>query len=77
MTIETLERAHKAHPFRPFKFRLADGRELPVRHPEFVAYNPAGGRTAIVMDEAEGADHVDLLLVVSLRFEGEPAEAEK
>jgi hypothetical protein len=72
MTIETLDRTLKARPFRPFAFRLADGRTLPVPHPEFVAYNPKG-RIAIVMDERDGAEFVDLLLVVSLGFEGEPA----
>jgi hypothetical protein len=73
MTIESLTRAYTAQPFRPFMFRLADGREIPVRHPEFLSFNPRTGRTAIVMDENEGWDVVDLLLVVSLRFEGEPA----
>ena len=73
MTIETLDRAHKARPFRPFHFRLADGRELPVPHPEFLAFN-GKGRTAVVTDEGEGFEVVDLLLVVSLSFEGEPAD---
>lgn len=72
MTMESLSRAYTARPFRPFSFRLADGREIPVSHPEFLAFNPRG-RTAVVMDESDGCDWVDLLLVVSLRFEGEPA----
>ena len=72
MTMETLDRAYRANPFKPFAFRLADGRSLPVPHPEFLAFNPKG-RTAVVMDERDGAEHVDLLLVVSLSFEGEPA----
>ena len=72
MTIETLERAHKAQPFRPFSFRLADGRSIPVPHPEFLAFN-GRSRTAIVTDEGDGFEVVDLLLVVSLSFEGEPA----
>jgi hypothetical protein len=72
MTIESLDRAHKAHPFRPFSFRLADGRELPVPHPEFLAFN-GKSRTAIVTDDGDGFEVVDLLLVVSLSFEGETA----
>jgi hypothetical protein len=75
MTIETLEKAYRANPFRPFSFRLADGRSLPVRHPEFIAFNPKG-RIAIVLDENDGAEYVDLLLVVSLSFEGSEAAAE-
>lgn len=75
MTIETLTRAHTARPFRPFAFRLADGRALPVPHPEHLAFNPRG-RTAIVVDDRDGFEVVDLLLVVSLSFEGEPAATE-
>ena len=74
MTMESLDRAYRSNPFKPFSFRLADGREIPVPHPEFLSYNPKG-RTAIVIDERDGWDVVDLLLVVSLRFEGEPATA--
>lgn len=74
MTMETLDRAYKANPFRPFALHLADERSLPVPHPEFLAFNPRG-RVAIVMDKHDGAEFVDLLLVVSLSFEGEPAPA--
>ena len=69
MTIESLSRAYEARPFRPFALRLADGREIRVNHPEFLSFNPRG-RTAVVIDETDGFDVVDLLLVVSLRFEG-------
>ena len=72
MTIESLERARKAQPFRPFWFRLADGRSIPVPHPEFLAYN-GKSRIAVVTDEGDGFEVIDLLLVVSLSFEGEPA----
>jgi hypothetical protein len=78
MTIETLDRAYRANPFRPFTLHLADGRRLPVRHPEFVAFNPKG-RIAIVIDEEDRAEYVDLLLVVSLSIEapGETAASER
>ncbi len=71
MTIESLARAHKAQPFRPFAFRLADGRTLAVPHPEHLAFNRRG-RTAVVTDDGDGFEVVDLLLVVSLSFQGEP-----
>ncbi len=74
MTMEALDRAYKASPFKPFAIRMADGRSFPVPHPEFLAFNPRG-RMAIVMDERDGAEWVDLLLVTSLSFEGEPATA--
>ena len=75
MTIETLDRAHKARPFQAFTFHLADGRKLPVPHPEHLAF-ATKGRTAVVMDDNNGFEVVDLLLVASLSFEGQPATAE-
>jgi hypothetical protein len=74
MTTEALSRAHRARPFRPFRLRMADGGEVSVPHPEFLAYNGTG-RMAVVTDEGDGAEWVDLLLVVSLRFAGEPVAA--
>jgi hypothetical protein len=71
MTMESLVRAYEASPFRPFAFLLADGRSIPVPHPEFLSFNPKG-RTGVVMDERDGFEVVDLSLVVSLSFEGEP-----
>lgn len=68
MTIESLDRAYKAQPFRPFAFRLADGRTLPVPHPEHLAFSQKS-RTAVIMDDAGGFEVIDLLLVVSLSFE--------
>jgi hypothetical protein len=55
MTVESLTRAYTAQPFRPFSFRLANGRTIPVPYPEFLAFNPRG-RMAIVMDERDGAE---------------------
>ena len=73
LTVETLHQAIHAVPFRPFALLLADGRSLPVPHPDFVAFNSTG-RVAVVMDELDGAEYVDLLLVVSLSIEGKPVE---
>ena len=74
MTIEALDPAIHNQPFRPFTFMMADGRSLPVRHPDFVAFNPRG-RTCVVIDENDGFDIVDLLLVSSLNFEAMPARS--
>jgi hypothetical protein len=69
MTMETLDRAYRASPFRPFSFRLADGRTLPVPRPESVAFNPKG-QTAVVIDRNDAVEWFSLSLVVSLSFEG-------
>jgi len=64
VTIEELRRFHQAKPFEPFLLHVADGRELPVRHPEFLGF--AGGRTAFVGQPDGSFDVVDLLLVTSI-----------
>ena len=66
MTIEQLDRLHQARPFQPFDIHLADGRTLPVEHPEFLSRTP-GGRTIAVGLADDSHEIVDLLLVVSLK----------
>ena len=68
MTTESLQKALHAAPFQSFTLHLADGRTLPVPHRDFVAHRP-GGRVAVIMDDDDGFELVDLLLVVSLKFE--------
>jgi hypothetical protein len=66
MTIEQLRRTLHAEPFQPFDIHLADGRALPVEHPEFVGQSPAG-RTIGVGLADETIEIIDLLLVTSLK----------
>ena len=66
MTIEQLRQFHQARPFRPFDIFLADGRILPVEHPEILAVPPPG-RTIGVGRNDGTIDVVDLLLVTSLK----------
>jgi hypothetical protein len=69
MTIEQLREMHQARPFVPFDIQLADGRVLPVEHPENVAYFGAG--RCIGVAKSEGViETVDLLLVTSLEPHG-------
>ena len=56
---ETLHRT----PFVPFSLKLADGRSLPVPHPDFVAIGP---RSIVVVAEDNTWSIVEPLLVVSL-----------
>jgi hypothetical protein len=64
MTVEQLRKMHRAQPFAPFDIHLADGRALPVEHPELLAIT---GRT-IGVGLADGTiEVVDLLLVTSLK----------
>jgi len=67
MTIEQLRRAHQNRPFEPFTIHLADGREVYVRHPEFLAEFP-GGRSIVVTLSDQSWEVIDVMLVTSLRF---------
>jgi hypothetical protein len=71
-TMEFINHAYRAEPFRPFALLLADGRWLDVPRRETLAFNPRG-RVAVVLDENDGAEYVDLTTVQSVGFEGEPA----
>jgi hypothetical protein len=70
MTPGLLTQAHMARPFRPFAIRLADGRTLPVSRPSSLAFN-GKGQAAVVMDEGDGFEFVDLTMIADLDFEGE------
>jgi hypothetical protein len=63
MDIAGVRDALHAEPFSPFTIRLADGRSLPVPHPDFVALTP---RRVIVGAVDDTWSVVEPLLIVSL-----------
>ncbi len=67
MTIEQLRNFYSAQPFQPFVMHLADGRTIPVHHPEFLAAAPSG-RTITVYQPDDTLNVVDLLLVTDLEI---------
>jgi hypothetical protein len=67
MTIEQVRTAATAKPFRPFVLHLADGRAIPVLHPEFMLAVPSG-RTIVVCQPDDTVNIIDLLLVTDLEF---------
>jgi hypothetical protein len=71
MTIEQLRTAYEARPFRPFLIQLADGRQVPVLSPEFLAAAPSG-RTIVVFQQNDAFHVIDLLLVTDLEFKPTP-----
>jgi hypothetical protein len=65
--VEQIKAASQAEPFRPFVLHLADGRQLPVAHREFVYFFPSG-RTVLVAQPDESFNIIDSLLVTDLEF---------
>jgi hypothetical protein len=67
MIIEKVRDFYNAQPFQPFVMHLADGRQIPVQHPEFIATAPSG-RTVTVYQPDDTLNVVDLLLVTDLEM---------
>ena len=66
MTVEQLRKMHQLRPFQPFDIHLADGRSLPVDHPELLAITPPGRTIGVALKDGT-IEVVDLLLVTSLK----------
>lgn len=67
MTIEQFRELFHAQPFKPFVIHLADGREVPVLHREFIMATPSG-RTVVVCQPDDTLNIIDLLLVTDLEI---------
>jgi hypothetical protein len=72
MRVDEIRKALRAGPFEPFVIRTSDGREYPVRHPEFLAI-VYGGRAVVVADTDETYELIDVLHITSLHYgDGRP-----
>lgn len=67
MIIDQVRTLYNAQPFRPFIIHLADGRELPVEHLEFIMTVPSG-RTLFVAQPDDTVNIIDLLLVTDIEL---------
>jgi hypothetical protein len=77
MTIAELRNLCTAQPFRPFVIHLADGRQVPVQHPEVVS-STAGGQSITVHQPDDTMDIVDLITVTDLEVKSpHPRAGEK
>ena len=65
MAIQEVKKLYDAEPFQPFVIHLADGRQIPVLHREFMATAPSG-RTVLVYQPDDSSNVIDLLLVTDL-----------
>ncbi len=67
MTIQRIRNLYDAQPFQPFTIHLADGRQIPVVHREFMSVAPSG-RTIVVHQPDDTLNIIDLLLVTDLEM---------
>ncbi len=65
MDVAGIREALHKQPFEPFVIALADGRSLPVPHPDFVAVHR---RRIIVIADDESWSVVEPLLIASLDY---------
>jgi len=65
MTIAELRTQCGQVPFQPFVAHLADGRQIFIRHPDFVMFAPSG-RSMIVYQPDDSYNVVDLRRVTDL-----------
>ena len=64
MDTRVISQALRNQPFQPFTIRMADGRAIPIPHPDFVAVFT---RLAIVIDPAtEAVTWLEPLLIQSI-----------
>jgi hypothetical protein len=65
MTIQEIKKAYEARPFQAFDLHTADGRVIPVKSPEFLAFSPK--QRCVYVGLEDGLEIVDLLLVTTLK----------
>src|SRR5207253_892317 len=73
MKFEELKKAKDRRPFEPFEVRMADGRSLPIKHPDALAWDPDQTRIAICGLPGGAWEVIDVALVTAL---GIPAPAQ-
>jgi hypothetical protein len=74
MRVSEIREALRNQPFRPFTVHLADGREFPVAHIDFLLISHTE-RTIIVAKLNGGYEVVYPVMITSLSFSGEKADA--
>jgi hypothetical protein len=72
MEAAAIREAMHTEPFRPFTLRLADGRELPVPHPDFIAVAGNGRRVVVFSPVDDAMAILEPLLIVSFQYAATP-----
>ena len=72
MTMIELRAQCEHQPFLPFVMHLADGRQIQLAHPDFVAFAP-NGRSAFVYQPNNSYNVVELRMVTDFEVTGNGA----
>jgi hypothetical protein len=67
VTIDKLREVLRTQPFELFTIQVADGRNVPVPHPDFVSVDPKG-RVVHVFREDGSSEFIDCMLVTSIEL---------
>jgi hypothetical protein len=67
MTAEVRKLIH-AEPFVPFLIKTSDGKQYRVKHPDYVAISPKGGRIVVFADE-EASTTLSALHMVAVELQ--------
>ena len=72
MRIDKIREVLHAAPFQAFTIHIADGRSLPVPHPDFVAIMPDGQTIIVVSPKEQTPSYllVDVPLITQLEVQG-------
>ena len=68
--VDEVRRLMHAEPFVPFVVKTSDGKQYRVKHPDYVAISPKGGRITVYADE-ETSTMISALHIVAV----EPARS--
>ena len=77
MKAEDIRKLRDTVPFRPFSLVLADGRALPVPHPDFLSVAPKGTDLSLWAEDGTIGSYLDSALVAEVRMEAVGARRSK
>jgi hypothetical protein len=77
MRIDELKKVKDRRPFEPYLIHMADGRRLPVTHPDAVSWGGERGRIVSYVSPRDEWEVIDIALVTSLSSMPAPKPGKK
>lgn len=66
MAPDRLRAALQTLPFQPFKVELANGKSIPIIHPDYAHLSPVGRTLIVYGREEEWSETIDVFLITNL-----------